>query len=46
MDEDQLALSDHNLLILGQAVTGKTYLTTKIVKRLRHRGKQHNWLLF
>ena len=39
----QLALSGHNLLILGQAGTGKTCLTTK---RLRHRGKQHNWLLF
>jgi DNA replication protein DnaC len=37
MDEDQLqayqlALSGHNLLILGQTGTGKTFLTTKIVK--------------
>jgi DNA replication protein DnaC len=44
MDEDklqayQLALSGHNLLILGQAGTGKTFLTTKIVKSLRHRGE-------
>jgi len=47
MDEDQLqayqlALSGHSLLILGQAGTGKTFLTTKIVKSLRHRGKQNN----
>ena len=51
MDEDQLqayqlALSGHNLLILGQAGTGKTFLTTKIVKSLRHRGKQERLLLF
>jgi signal recognition particle GTPase len=50
MDEDQLqayqlALSGHNLLILGQAGTGKTFLTTKIVKSLRHRGKQHRNLV-
>jgi DNA replication protein DnaC len=37
MDEDQLqayqlALSRHNLRILGQAGTGKTFLTTKFVK--------------
>jgi DNA replication protein DnaC len=46
MDKDQLqayqlALSGHNLLILGQAGTVKTFLTTKIVNSLRHRGKQH-----
>jgi predicted ATPase with chaperone activity len=41
----QLALSGHNLLMLGQAGTGKTFLTTKIVKSLRHRGKQHKIML-
>lgn len=44
MDSDQekcvnIAENDHNILITGQAGTGKTFTVKNIVQRLRQQGK-------